>query len=349
MLSAEGLSFQATGYLPPPTALASHKTLPETRDKTIPMAAWITFRYEDQGSDGASDLFLPKVELISGGRIGKGWSYFIEWRIVSESLNSDGTFNDRSGRFEDLFAEWRSDSNRNAVKLGQYRSLNQIDVSLRLSPSEPLLFKNGLSTGSDPDPRLDALDSFSPSARSPSIGYSYQSIKGERASDGLFHFVTVPFVGEFSIPLSQEASENASFELGEAKGLYAETFFRRGLKSIGGNAFYGGDDAWLITVLGTWDWRGLVLTAGVGLDDEKDRDRRERGSVQGEYLMLQSKRYRGAVGLRVEDVSDDGSHATYVPYAIVSAPTSRYTFLLQVEYKSRDGSDVFVADLSALF
>ena len=189
----------------------------------------------------------------------------------------------------------------------------------------------------------------SPASRSPSIGYSYQSIQGERASDGLWHFVTVPFVGEFSIPLSPEASENASFELGDAKGLYAETFFRRGLKSIGGHAFVGSDDAWLFTVLGVWDWRGLVLTAGAGLDDEQNRDRRERGSVQGEYLMLQSKRYRGAVGLRVEDVSDDGSHATYVPYAIVSAPTSRYTFLLQVEYKSRDGSDVFVADLSALF
>ena len=93
----------------------------------------------------------------------------------------------------------------------------------------------------------------------------------------------------------------------------------------------------------------MLFTAGVGVDDEDNRDQRNRGSVQAEYLFTQRKRIRGAAGLRVEDVSDDGKRATYVPYIAVSAPNTRHTFLLQLQYKNQEGSDSFVADLSALF
>ena len=57
----------------------------------------------------------------------------------------------------------------------------------------------------------------------------------------------------------------------------------------------------------------------------------------------------GAAGLRVEEVSDDGRRVAYVPYIAVSAPNTRHTFLLQLQYKNQEGSDSFVADLSALF
>ncbi len=344
MLNEEGLAFQASGYQ---LLHSMDSNKDEFRPRTIPMAVWIAARAEDQGSAGASDLLLPKVELISGGRIGNQWSYFVEWRIVSLSLNPDGSLKDRGGRFEDLFFNWNA--GRHAARVGQYRTINQVDVSLRLSPSDPLLFKNGLRTGIDPDPRLDSLNRFSPSSRSPSLGYSFQSITGKRASDGLFHFVTVPFVGEFSIPLSQAASQTASFELEEAKGLYVETFYRRGQKSIGGHVFADGDGAWLLTALGTMDWRNMLFTVGVGVDDEDNRDSRNRGSVQAEYLFTQRKRIRGAAGLRVEDVSDDGKRVTYVPYIAVSGPNTRHTFLLQLQYRNQEGSDAFVADLSVLF
>lgn len=344
MLNENGLAFQASGY---EWERSTDSNKNESRTRTIPMAVWISARQEDQGSSGASDLFLPKVELISGGRIGSQWSYFVEWRIVSMSLNADGSLKDRGGRFEDLFFNWNK--GRHSARVGQYRTINQVDVSLRLSPSDPLLFKNGLRTGSDPDPRLDSLNRFSPSSRSPSLGYSFQSITGKRASDGLFHFVTVPFVGEFSIPLSEEASQTASFELAEAKGVYVETFYRRGQKTLGGHAFIDGDGAWLLNALATMDWRNMLFTAGVGVDDEDSRERRNRGSVQAEYLFTRRKHIRGAAGLRIEDVSDDGKRVTYVPYIAVSAPDTRHTFLLQLQYKNQEGSDAFVADLSVLF
>ncbi|MEE9218944.1 MAG: hypothetical protein V3U98_07735, partial [Acidobacteriota bacterium] len=182
MLNENGLAFQARGYQLPRALRSTDSNKDEFRPRTIPMAVWITARDEDQGSAGASELFLPKVELISGGRIGKQWSYFVEWRIVSLSLNADGSQKDRGGRFEDLFFNWNA--GRHSARVGQYRTINQVDVSLRLSPSDPLLFKTGLRTGSDPDPRLDSLNRFSPSSRSPSLGYSFQSITGKRASDG---------------------------------------------------------------------------------------------------------------------------------------------------------------------
>jgi hypothetical protein len=190
VLNATGLAFQASGYVPP---WAGATDAP--RPRTIPMAAWVTVRAEDQGRGGASELFLPKIELISGGRFAESWSYFAEWRPVSLSLDRDGSLRDRGGRFEDLFVE-RSLGERQAVRVGQYRALNQFDVSLRLSASEPSLVNNNLPTGSRADARLAALDRFSPAARSPSIGYSFRSLAWASAGDGLFHFVTVPLVGD---------------------------------------------------------------------------------------------------------------------------------------------------------
>lgn len=343
-LNETGLAFQADGYRLPMEMKTTHKT---ERSATVPLAVWITGRFEDQGSDGASDALLPKVELISGGSLGDAWSYFVEWRIVSLSLNADGSQGDRGGRFEDLFFEWSR--GRHGLKFGQYRSLNQVDVSLRLSASEPQIFGNGLPTGTGhADPRLASLSRFSPSSRSPSVGWSYRSIEGEGAGDGLFHFVTVPFAGELSIPLSSEASETASFELGEAKGIYAETFYRKGHRSLGGHAFVS-DDSWLATAIGTFDWRDLFLTAGFGVDDRDAGDMRERASLQAEYLLRRGDRWRGALGLRLEDVTDDGRRAAYVPYVAVAGPNMLHTLLFQLQYKDQEGSDSFVFDVSLLF
>lgn len=341
MLNETGLAYQADGYRLPVEFQTSDRKV-----NTVPLAVWITGRFEDQGDGGADDIFLPKVELISGGTIGDTWSYFAEWRIVSLSLNADGSQRDRGGRFEDLFLAWSRGSHE--LKFGQYRSLNQVDVSLRLSASEPQLFGNGLRTGTDHvDPRLASLSRFSPASRSPSLGWSFRSI-GESGGDGLFHFVTVPFAGELSLPLSEEASETASFELGAPKGVYAETFYRRGMRSIGGHVFVS-DESWLATALGTLDWRNLLVTAGFGVDDEDGRETRHRASLQAEVLLRSSERWRGAVGARVEDLSDDNRRAAFVPYLAIAGPNETHTLLFQLQYKDQEGADSFVFDVSLLF
>jgi hypothetical protein len=342
-LNERGLAFQASGYqLPGP-----QQAEPRERAHLLPMAAWLTARFEDQAG-GAADLFLPKVELISGGRFGQSWSYFAEWRPVSLSLRADGSLQDRGGRFEDLFVE-RALGDRHAVRVGQFRSLNQVDVSLRLSASEPLLFNHGLPTGTRADPRLAGLDRFSPAARSPAVGYSLRSLPGASASDGLFTFVTLPFVGELSIPLSPAASRDASFELhGPPKGVYLESFYRRGLSSLGGHVFVA-DEGWLATALGVFSLDGWALTGGAGRDERDGADPRWRGSAQLERVFDGPRGSRAAPGLRVEDVSGDGNRAAIVPYFAVAAPNTRYTYLLQLEWRSEERGDSFVIDLSALF
>lgn len=346
-LNEHGRAFQARGYrLPDASASGPAEVVPAAGFSTLPLAAWVTTRFEDQGAQGSSDLLLPKVELISGGTLGPRWSYFVEWRVVSLSLERDGGLRDRGGRFEDLFFQWQA--GRHAFKLGQYRALNQADVSLRLSPSEPLLSKNDLATSDHRDPRIASLSRFSPSGRSPSLGYAFQSLAGQRAGDGLFHHITIPFLGELSLPLGAEASDTASFELGGAKGIFAETFYRSGEHSIGVHAFVG-DDAWLATALATAGWKKLLVTAGLGIDDSRRGVRRQRLSAAFEYLAKTRDTLRIAAGLRVENVSDDGKRTAVVPYLALSGPNTRHTFLVQLQYRSQQGSDNLVIDFSLLF
>jgi hypothetical protein len=326
-LHAGGLAFAVSGYRIAPDTPSEDTLAPRLmRTSGIPLAAWVTVRSEDRGGEAASDLYLPKVELVSGGPLMRQLSYFVEWRIVSLALENDGSLTDRGGRFEDLFLDWAF-TPRQSVKVGQFRSLNQVDVSQRLSQDEPLLFNNALPTGSSTDPRIAGLERFSPGARSPSVSWSWRSRAGERASDGLFHYLTVPFTGELSIPLGPEASDRASFELRGPKGVHAETFYRRGLRSIGVHAMYD-DDAWLATAVGTFDWRDFIFTSGVGVDDREAVPSRERGSLEVEYLLRHYERFRAAAGLRVEDVSGDHRRARYVPYVALAGPNTQYTMLL---------------------
>ena len=52
----------------------------------------------------------------------------------------------------------------------------------------------------------------------------------------------VPWPGEFSIPLTDEARENASFELeARPKGVFLESYYRRALNTVGLHAFVGDD------------------------------------------------------------------------------------------------------------
>ena len=158
-------------------------------------------------------------------------------------------------------------NNRSSLTLGQYRSLRQVDVSLRLSLSEPAVFSTSLPGKPDPDARTKSLRGFAPSGRSPGLTYQYQSIVKQRAGDGLFHALTVPFPGEISLPLTREARREASFELdGSPKGVFLETFYRRGLNSAGMHAFLDSDRR-LLQGVGTLNRGHFYATAVLGVED----------------------------------------------------------------------------------
>lgn len=315
----------------------------------FPLSVWITGRHEDRSTGTIERTYVPKVELISGGPMPHpSLSYFIEWRVVSLDVRNNDTLRDRGGRFEDAFINWEP-SPGHALKIGQFRALNQYDVSLRLSVSEPAIFSTTLAGDADRDARITGLRGFSASGRSPGIAYAYQSLKGATASEGLFHIVNVPFVGELSLPLSDEARREASHELeGPAKGVFLETFYRRGLNSIGAHAFVD-RDRWLATALGRWQWEGFHGTAGWGLEDVKNRATRMRQSLELEYIWTGAGGMRPAAGFRVEQITRAGRDPAYIPYFSFSGPNTTYTFLLQLEARFQGSARTVFVDLSTLF
>ena len=352
-LNAFGQAFWNRGYRLP-------EGMEDPDNDTVPFAAWITLRQEDRPDANIDEGFLPKVELISGGPIGDNTSYFVEWRMVSLGLRGDGTLRDRSGRFEDIFVTHRFDD-RFSVMIGQFRAVNQEDVSLRLSTSEPLLLSSSLPDDPVSSGRITGLRAFSPSGRSPGISATYQSILGETASDGLFHIVTVPFIGELSIPLTPEAHTEASSQLlGPPKGVFLETFYRKGLSSIGMHSFVD-HDRYLITALGklnlaSFEQGGLPLenfffTAGIGVDDTDQRSSRVRSSFEVEYLHITDycDSYRPGAGFRIEDITDDGRKPASIPYLVLTAPNESWTLLMQIQFRIQENNDSFVFDLSAIF
>jgi hypothetical protein len=90
-LNQTGMDFRARGYRLPGFA----------QKRTVPIAAWLSARYENRTDAEVDKIFVDKLELISGGEIGSRASYFAEWRTVSLGLQNDGGLGDRSGRFED--------------------------------------------------------------------------------------------------------------------------------------------------------------------------------------------------------------------------------------------------------
>ncbi len=341
-LNARGEEFLARGYRRSTSGKA------ETEGE-FPISVWITGRHEDRSPGIIEKNYVPKVELVSGGPIGEATSsYFVEWRVVSLDVRGNGTLRDRGGRFEDAFINWDLGAGH-ALRFGQFRALNQYDVSLRLSVSEPTVFSTALPGKASREARITGLRAFAPSGRSPGVAYTYQSISGATASDGLFHIVNVPFVGELSLPLSQEAKTEASFELeGPAKGVFIETFYRRKLASIGAHAFVG-DDRRLLMGLGRVQSGDFNATAALGFDDATGRSARTRYSLEVEYLSTRSEWFRPGAGFRVEQITRSGRDPAYIPYLVLAGPNARTTLLLQIEARFQGSARTVFVDVSAIF
>ena len=356
MLNARGQDFLQRGYRQRPDS-----DLPIY--STAPLAAWLTVRQEDRPDANFGEGYVPRVELISAGPVAipgyieETFSYFVEWRTISLESRSNGTLRDRSGRFEDAFLNWQV-SDRFQVTGGQFRSLAQVDVSRRLTVSEPIIFSTSLP--GDPVPgnaRVTSLRAFSPSGRQPGLMAQYQAIEGESEADGLFFSAVLPFVGEWSLPITPEAHLEASFvSQGPPKGVFLETYYRWDLTSVGGHVFID-DDRWLLNLVGTLNYtesewtKDIYLTAGVGWDDSVRTVKRTRWSVDALYLPMccDHDAYRTGVGFRAEEVISPGAFPAYIPYVAFSSPNESYTLLMQVEYRHQENNRSFFLDVSLIF
>lgn len=331
-----------------------HYRLPgdaEMDSTVVPMSMWMTGRSQAHPDLEEVRNFLHRVEPVSGRDIGDlPMSYFFEWRPVSLGLQPDGTYQDRSGRFEDLFVRWEFIDDHE-VEVGQFRASEQVDASRRLSVSEPSILSSSLPGRPADDARRESVRGFSPSGRSPSIRYIWHSIEGEHSpADGLFHMFTLAFPGEFSIPLTSDAREHASFEFEpRPKGVFAETIYRSGLNSIGIHSFVGDASRWMVSGIGTFNVHDLMVTAGLGRDSGTGEGQRTRMSLENEYWMRWHPRLRGALGIRAEHITNDGNAPSYIPYLSVAGPNTFFSFVLQAEYRIEQDEDFVFVDLSTMF
>jgi len=249
-------------------------------------------------------------------------------------------------------------SDRFQVSAGQFRSLTQVDVSRRLSVSEPIIFSTSLP--GDPVPgnaRVTSLRAFSPSGRQPGLMAQYQAIQGASEADGLFLSAVLPFVGEWSLPITPAAHTEASFvSQGPLKGAFLESYYRWDLTSVGGHVFFG-DDRWIVNLVGTLNYaesdlaKDIYLTAAVGWDDSVRTVERTRWSVDVLYLPIccDHDSYRTGVGFRAEEVISPGAFPAYIPYIAFSSPNESHTLLMQVEYRHQENNRSFFLDVSLIF
>jgi hypothetical protein len=334
LLNETGQSFVANGY---------RFARPRGTVRTLPLAVWLTQRVEVNPA-GTVKAFPNRVEVISSDAVTPWLSYFAEWRTLSLQTTGANRLLDRSGRFEDLFLLFRLPQQL-SVTVGQFRMLNQWDVSRRLTLSEPLAFSAGVAGESSRNTRLQGLRAFSLAGRAPAVRTTWQSLTGGGGADGWFHEITVPFTGELTLPLGSNARRNASFELeGRPKGLVYETYFRRSLSSAG-LAMFAGDDRWVANLTGTLRLADHHLLVSVGRARFQTAQHEYRLSIGSTWV----PRPWFAAGARLDDRSAAGVRASFFPHVNFNFPGEKFTFLVVVEQRVQRRNHGLAIELSGVF
>jgi hypothetical protein len=338
VLNERGEDFVARGYrFEVDPALAGSM-------RTFPLAMWSTLDLERRSD--VTKGFPGRVELISGGRVGSTRaSYFAELRLVSLQIGSGNALLNRSGRFEDLFVTMPVGDSPLQVTVGQFRGLSQVDVSRRLSISEPLVFSAGLPGPAAGSARLTGLRAFAPSGRQPAVRLTWVAPGGARLADGWTTSVTLPLTGELTLPFT----EAASFEFeARPKGVFVESFARRGLTTVGGHAFVGDDRLLLQQVNVLSPAADVLVTGAIGLERVAGESAGRYG-VQAEWFATN----RVALACRFEDRTGAGRRAagvlTFNAHLPFGPPPFRQALRLQVEQRVPPGGRRTLLALSHVF
>jgi hypothetical protein len=337
-LNERGLRFVAAGY----------RLDGNGRSPTIPLAIWNTADLEWRHSTDLVKGFPGRVELISAGPIGRSRiAYFAEWRALSQSIGGNGRLLNRSGRFEDLYLRVPvTPGGAVSVTAGQFRTLTQVDVSLRLSLSEPLVFSSSVPGRRAADARLTGLRAFSASGRQPAVRVEYQASRAQSPADGWFAAATLPLTGELTIPFT----DASSFEFeGRPKGLFLEAFRRSGLISVGGHAFIGDERRRVVSAVMTHDLgKRFAVLAGIGAFHATGITD-TRFSIGGEATV--SSRIVG--GIRVDHRTGQGRNPAILLYGnghVPFGPSSfRQALRLQIEHRIQPANHVTGFALSHVF
>ena len=341
VLNARGEAFLARGY-----RLVEDAVAPVPSHKTMPLAVWNSVDYEHRSNSTTDRAFPSRVELISAGPIGgSGAAYFAEWRLLSQQIASGNALLNRSGRFEDLFATVPVAAGAVAITVGQFRAISQVDVSRRLSISEPQVFSASLPGKPTSSSRVTSLRAFAPSGRQPAIRAMWQQQIQDRPGDGWYAGGAILFAGELTIPFT----DAASFELeGRPKGALIESFRRSGVASFGGHVFLG-DERRMAMAVAAFDVGPRVLLTGAAGVERLGGTTESRVSLQGEIFLGRLVAVAGRLedrtgtGRRVAGVLSGNIHFPFAPAWI------RQALRLQIEQRIQVGDHRTLVSLSHVF
>lgn len=311
---------------------------------TAPVAVWATHRIEVDEELGKAKGYPNRLEFISSDALTPWLSYFVEARTVSYQTGAGQRLLGRHGRFEDAFLQFWLPK-RIAITVGQFRMLNQWDVSRRLSLSEPIAFSAGVGGVGSPNARLQSLRSFSLAGRAPSVRATFQTFGKGSESNGWYHEIVVPLSGEVSAPLGANAGRNASFELeARPKGLLYETYYRQGISSIGGSVFIG-KQRWVSNVTGVLQagTHSFLASAGTGQFRQGHND--FRLSLGDTWI---PKNWLG-VGARLDHQTAVRRKPAVLPHINFSFPGTKYTILVTVEQRIQNRNFATAIEVGAVF
>jgi hypothetical protein len=340
VLNARGEAFLANGY----RLLAGLAPVPS--HDTAPVAAWSSVDYDRRHNSITDRVFPSRLELISAGPIGRSRAaYFAEWRLLSLQIASGNSLLNRSGRFEDLYVTAPIGRSAFAVTAGQFRTTSQIDVSRRLSISEPQVFSAGLAGRAASTSRATGLRALSPSGRQPGVRVGWRQQLEDRPSDGWSATITVPFPGELTIPFT----EGASFEVeGSPKGVVFESYRRSGISSVGGHVFFG-DDRRLALAVGAFEIGSRVLVTAAGGLETVGAATESRYGIQGDVFF----NGRWSATGRIEDRTGPGRRAAGIVGLNLHVPFGpawfRQAMRLQLEQRIQAGDHRTLVSFSHVF
>lgn len=323
------------------------KAVPIAAHSAIPLSVWASGRFQDNNVRNYSKGTFNRVEIISGGFIGStSLRYFVEWLPVSNQVESNGTIRKRSGRFEDLLITIPIKSDFSAT-VGQFRPLAQVDVSRRLSVSEPLAFASGIPGTKAGNSRINSLRSFSPSGRAPTARINFSRVSADDGVSGLYANLALTFPGEIVIPLMDSLSRMSNgFALeGIPKGGFFEAYYKNNLSSIGFHGFAGnGRD--MIQAVGVAEYQRVTSTLALGVARERiDGVRLRRYSWDVEWTPVP---YIG-VGSRWDDKAGPGNRQALFNYLNLEWPLTTFAIRLTLERRWQTGNNETFLEWGIIF
>ncbi|MFY9233679.1 MAG: hypothetical protein WAO58_04380 [Fimbriimonadaceae bacterium] len=297
----------------------------EEKVKGPPLTAYISWLARQSSYNSEPVSWLSRFEWVFDEVTDKR-AYFIEWRLLSYDINGNG-FLDRSGRFEDVIASFVLTPGL-ALDIGQFRPLAQTDVSQRVSNSEALALTRLAPGDQASNARRTGLRGFAPAARSPGL----RALFGKNDPNGWHGALTLPFPGEFSIPLTGPAQKNASFEFEPVpKGVLVEAWNRKEDDHVGAFGFIGNAGRSVVGATATKLDRNVFYSAAVTKLHGRLTDA-WLASLEALYV----PKWQNAYGFRLDLAQREPP--IYVPFLSYHIPGDGNVFRFVLEGRFRSGS-----------